>query len=1119
MLVATKQLWLATALSLAAASPAFAQATEGGAGGSSSAFSNGGTSSATSQGGYGGDSPAVIRGGGGGGAGASGGGGGSGSGGAVGGNGGIGAGLSGGGGGNGSSGNSGGGGGGGAHGDVVTVDTVNAATTTGGAGGHGGSSTGTASGGGGGAGGYGVVVDGSVLTYSNNGTIGGGNGGNGGANTTGNGFGGNGGDGGYGVYLTGSSILSNSGTIAGGNGGGGGNATSSTQNSAGGDGGNGGTAVTFASGGTLINSGTITGGTSGAPGAGSSSSLPNGVKSDGEAGSAGDGVVGANLTIINSGTISAGVNLGAAVDANAITFTGGSNILELWAGSVINGNVVGTGTDTFRLGGSTDSTFDVSGIGSTAQYQAFSSFVKTGGSTWTLTGTTTATTPWSINQGTLAVSSDDNLGAASGGLAFGGGTLQFLAGFSSSRTVTLNAGGGTIDTNGYDAALDGAVGGTGGLTKIGNGTLALTGVNSYSGGTAVNGGTLAVASDSSLGAASGGLSLDGGTLQFLAGFSTARTVTLNAGGGTFDTNGFNATLDGPIGGAGGLTKIGSGTLVLAGISSYSGATTVNAGVLDVEGTITTSAATVNAGGALTGAGTLAPQTLTVNAGGLLAPGNGTSGSSFTIIGNLALQSGAIYLVQLDPAAASSTNVTSGATLGGATVKAVFANGSYVSKTYTILTADAGISGTFSSLVNTNLPANFAASLSYDANDVFLDLTLSYTIPSGLNRNQQAVGNALTNFFNANGGIPLVYGAMTPAGLTQASGELGTGSQQTTFNAMNGFIGLLMDPSMQWIDRPGGSNGTSGFAADDSATTRANRKPTDAFAMLPHPREDTFAQRWNAWASGFGGSQSTSGNAALGSNDTTSRILGTAVGADYRFSPQTLAGFALAGGGTNFGVTGLGSGRSDLFQAGAYLRHIVGPAYISAALAYGWQDITTDRSVGVDRLRAEFNANAYSGRVEGGYRFVAPVGTGIGLTTYAAAQATTFNLPAYAEQVVSGASTFALSYASKTVTDARSELGLRSDKSVAVPDGILTLRGRLAWMYDFNPDRSVATTFQSLPGASFVVNGAAQARNAALTTTSAELKWSNGWSAAATFEGELTAVTRSYAGKGAVRYAW
>jgi hypothetical protein len=39
------------------------------------------------------------------------------------------------------------------------------------------------------------------------------------------------------------------------------------------------------------------------------------------------------------------------------------------------------------------------------------------------------------------------------------------------------------------------------------------------------------------------------------------------------------------------------------------------------------------------------------------------------------------------------------------------------------------------------------------------------------------------------------------------------------------------------------------------------------------------------------------------------------------------------------------------------------------------------------------------------------------------------------------------------------------------------------------------------------------------TASAEKKWLNGWSAAATFEGEFSSVTTSYAGKGVVRYAW
>jgi len=377
----------------------------------------------------------------------------------------------------------------------------------------------------------------------------------------------------------------------------------------------------------------------------------------------------------------------------------------------------------------------------------------------------------------------------------------------------------------------------------------------------------------------------------------------------------------------------------------------------------------------------------------------------------------------------------------------------------------------------------------------------------------------------------VFGGLTPAGLSQLSGEVATGSQQTTFDAMNLFMGLLTDPFIAGRGDPvsAGStapqfaeenDGANAYAANGKARTKSERDAYAAVYRKAPVMAAPFAPSWSVWAAGYGGSQTTDGNAVLGSNNTTSRIAAGVVGADYRFSPFTLAGFALAGGGTNFSIAnGLGSGRSDLFQAGAFIRHTAGPAYISAALAYGWQDVTTDRTVtvaGVDQLRAQFNANAWSGRVEGGYRFVMPW---MGITPYAAGQFTTFDLPAYAETAVSGANTFALGFAAKDVTASRSELGLRTDNSWAMQNAILTLRGRFAWAHDFNPDRNIAATFQTLPGASFVVNGAAQARDAALTTASAEVKWINGWSAAATFEGEFSNVTRSYAGKGVVRYSW
>jgi uncharacterized protein with beta-barrel porin domain len=68
-----------------------------------------------------------------------------------------------------------------------------------------------------------------------------------------------------------------------------------------------------------------------------------------------------------------------------------------------------------------------------------------------------------------------------------------------------------------------------------------------------------------------------------------------------------------------------------------------------------------------------------------------------------------------------------------------------------------------------------------------------------------------------------------------------------------------------------------------------------------PLAKAYDARWSVWAAGFGGTQTTDGNTLVGSNTTTSSIYGTAVGADYLFSPRTIAGFALAGGGTSFSV--------------------------------------------------------------------------------------------------------------------------------------------------------------------------------------------------------------------------
>jgi uncharacterized protein with beta-barrel porin domain len=701
--------------------------------------------------------------------------------------------------------------------------------------------------------------------------------------------------------------------------------------------------------------------------------------------------------------------------------------------------------------------------------------------------------------------------------------------------AATTAGGGSVTVTDVGNVNGGAGTGINAISSGGNGNVVVAAIGSVTGNIGIN--ASAAGTGTSTVTVSNSVTGTGGTAIHLAGAGNTLALrsgyaitgkAIGAGSDTLELGGAgSAAFDSSNIGAGlqyqGFTtfnKNGTSTWTLTGIGNQ--AWSVQSGTLLVNGT--SGAMTVGPAGVLAGTGTVGN---TAIHGGTLAPGN-----PLTMQGTLSFTAASTYMVQISAAGAGRTNVTGIATQGGATVSAVFSPGSNVNKQYTILNAAGGVSGIFNPAVSSSI-ANLQSTLSYGANDVFLNQKLVFASPGGLNANQQNVANTLTNFFNASGSIPVTFAALGAAGLTQASGVVATGSQQTTFAAIGQFMGLFTDPFITGRgDGVSSSSGAPGFAEEnDGANAYAaggklrSTSERDAYAAIYRkaPVAEALAQRWSVWAAGFGGSQTTDGNATLGSNTASSSVYGTAVGADYRFSPSTLAGFALAGGGTNFSIAnGLGSGRSDLFQAGAFVRHTVGPAYLSAALAYGWQDVTTDRTVtiaGVDQLRARFNANAWSGRVEGGTRFVTPWIGGVGITPYAAGQFTTFDLPAYAESVLSGANTFALSYASNSATASRSELGLRTDKSYALQDAILTLRGRFAWAHDFNTDRNIAATFQALPGASFVVNGAAQAHDTALTTASAEMKWLNGFSLAATFEGEFSNVTRSYAGKGVARYSW
>ncbi len=398
----------------------------------------------------------------------------------------------------------------------------------------------------------------------------------------------------------------------------------------------------------------------------------------------------------------------------------------------------------------------------------------------------------------------------------------------------------------------------------------------------------------------------------------------------------------------------------------------------------------------------------------------------------------------------------------------------------------------------------------------------------------------TTFTNTGGAMPQAFlnlSSATPADLVnivlpQLSGEAGTGVAQVGIQSMNSFLSLVLNPfagsmlgdSRGPADAPAGVR-TLGFAPESPLPPGA----VSSYASFNKaPAASAFDQRrWSIWAAAYGGNNETSGDASSGTHDRSARVFGFATGLDYRVTRDTTVGFAIAGGGTNYELSnGLGSGRSDMVQGALYGSTHVDAAYVSAAVAYAWHRVSTDRWLtldGIDHLDADFSATNFGGRVEAGYRFVMPGVFGMtsyGFTPYVALQAQQFHTPAYREVAASGSPVFALAYESRTSTALRTEVGAWFDRSVALDNGtILALRTRAAWAHDEWSDPTVTAAFQSLPGLSFIVFGPNPAHDSLLVSAGAEIAFKNGISLAGRFDTELSDRSQTYAGTGRVRYTW
>nr|WP_246740017.1 autotransporter outer membrane beta-barrel domain-containing protein [Bradyrhizobium aeschynomenes] len=343
--------------------------------------------------------------------------------------------------------------------------------------------------------------------------------------------------------------------------------------------------------------------------------------------------------------------------------------------------------------------------------------------------------------------------------------------------------------------------------------------------------------------------------------------------------------------------------------------------------------------------------------------------------------------------------------------------------------------------------------------------------------------------------------------------------QSGFAGANRFITSVFDAA---FGDPGGAAGPGGTAPLGYAPDRkASRAAQEAYAAVtPRDAGASFEARWNVWAAGYDGNARIGGDTAAGSHATASRVSGVVAGAGVQLSPLTRIGFALGGAGSSAALDGgFGTSRADMFNAALYGRHDFGASYVAGLIGYSWQQASTDRTVtvaGTDVLHAAFHPQALSARLETGRRFGAP---SFAVVPYAAVQTTAFFLPTYAETATSGSNQFALSYAARSATTTRSELGLRVSSDHAATAGLLTLRGRLAWAHDSFSGQGANATFQTLPGATFTVFGAQGAPDAALASIGADYRFGRGWSVGAHLDSEFSRTTTSYAAKAAARYSW
>jgi autotransporter-associated beta strand protein len=797
-----------------------------------------------------------------------------------------------------------------------------------------------------------------------------------------------------------------------------------------------------------------------------------------------------NLSLSNAADVFSGTITGSGalvIDGGMETLTGANSYT---GGTIINagtlqignrynsGSIAGDVLDNGTLAFARTNTlvFDgvISGTGAVVQAGAGTTILTAGSS---YTGGTT------ITAGTLQIGNNTATGSIHGDVT-DNGTLAFAR--SDSTT------------------FDGIISGTGGVHQM-FGITTLTAAESYSGATVIDSGASLVLGAGSSIAASSGVAANG---SFDVSASAAPQITSLSGSGSVLLGGRTLTLSnasgafsGVISGNGGLTLNG-GSETLSGINSYTGMTTINGGKLVVNGSIAASpGVAVNAGGTLAGTGSVS--SVTVASGGTLAAGANGAGT-LTVNGNVAFADGSNFVVGANAAGASTLAVSGTASLGG-TLSIASSDGTYpLHQLLTVLTADGGIAGHFTSL--TPLPSTgavFAPKLmDCGAKSVCIEIDLSKLsplLPANVTANQK---NAIAAIDAA-----ILAGDTLPAGIENLGNDTSSG---------------LASDAAQLAGEIGGDVPMAGRAVMTPFLDAIFNHIGDSRAAGPFR---TPGQQSEAWATGFGGTGLSDGDpSGAGSHKFRSNVAGFAGGANWAASPHFMLGAALSAGISDFRLSdGVGKGKATAIQAAVYGQVRYSPHfYGSFAAAAGMDMITTHRLLtvsGSDDLSGKVTAYTLAGRYETG--IVLPFAT-----PYVAFQDILTVMPAFSEKADSGSAAFALRYASHTDNNGSVEVGVREGTDVdftprwlLTPDGTLHLSAKLAWAHNFLEDTNADASFAALPSSSFAIYHANPGKDAGLLTLGADLRFNTGLSVSVNLDSAVSSTSQSYTGMAGLRYTW